>query len=245
MNKLALLQQQAINSAKKEDWPKAVEVNTSILEFNPNDTGALNRLAAAHLQLGQKKPAQNYLEQVLKIDKTNSIALKHLACLKSKTKVNAPSFSKEHFIEEPGITKVVDLHRLAGKKVLENLKMGDECTLMIKNRYISVESENLYIGALPEDLSFRLSKLIKNGNKYLCFIHNANCKNCTVYLKEIYRSKKNSHVNSFPTSKANLNSINDLDEQFMVEEDVPLNIVETDNDEEETPAVNTKTTLTI
>jgi len=233
MNNKSILQRLAIQSAKNQDWEKATQLNQEIIKIDENDTSALNRLGIALSQLGEKAAAIKYLERSLKIDKSNSIAKKHLERLSKNKKLNAPSFANNHFIEEPGKTKTVELHRLASKNVLNVLTVGTACELIPKNRYISVEANQNYIGALPEDLSFRLSKLIKGGNKYSCYIRSINASSCVIFLREMKRSLKNEYINSFPLARTQLTTINDIDDTF-IEDDVPIQIVETDYDEEKT-----------
>jgi len=226
---------QAIQAAKAGDWQTAVDKNLELLTISSTDIGALNRLATSYLQLGKHKEAQAALEEVLTLDKSNQIARKHLANIKAKKKAKKPSFSNEQFIEEPGVTKIVELHRLANKSQLHDLNVGQPCQLVTKNRYISVETaEGEYIGALPEDLSYRLTKLMNRGNKYECLVHSANEKECHLYIKETVRSKKNEHINSFPLNRTSIAAINDVDERFLLENDIPITIVSTDEDTEKT-----------
>jgi hypothetical protein len=53
-----------------------------------------------------------------------------------------------------------------------------------------------------------------------------------VYIRETLRSAKNQDINSFPLNKAQVSAINDIDDLFMLEEDIPVEIIETDNDTE-------------
>lgn len=233
MNKQVVLQLQAVTAAKNSNWQKAIAFNEEMLAIDPKDIGALNRLGLAYIQIGKTAKAKKTFRQALKIDSSNPIAQKNLDKLKNKQST-LPSFSKEHFIEEPGKTKIVELHRLASKNVLTSLAPGSECTLKIKNRYIAIESDKKYIGTLPEDLSFRLTKLINRGNQYECFIHSISTKSCQVYayLKEVTRSKRNNNILSFPASKNSIATINDIDEKFLLENDIPMEIVSTDTDAE-------------
>jgi tetratricopeptide (TPR) repeat protein len=233
MNKQSTLQLQAVTAAKNSDWKKAVIFNEEILETNSENLGALNRLGLAYVQIGKKAKAKKTFKQALEIDSSNKIAKKNLEKIKNK-QTNTPNFSKEHFIEEPGKTTIVELHRLAGKTVLINLTSGSECQLKIKNRYIAVEANKKYLGTLPEDLSFRLTKLINRGNEYDCFIHSISVKSCQVhiYIKEVLRSKKNINILSFPANKDNIATINDIDEKFLLEDNIPMEIVHTDTDSE-------------
>lgn len=234
MNTSSPAKQQAIAAAKNGDWDRAVQVNAQILESNPQDTQALNRLGVAYLQLGKKTDAKKAFSKVLEIDKTNLIAKKHLKSIKSKQAPAKLSFTKQHFIEEPGRTKIVELHRLSGKQVLDTLSVGDECELTLKKRYISVECNGQYVGSIPEDVSFRLSKLIKTGNTYLCCIHSFNNATCTVYLKEMKRSRRNKDIHSFPSLKNAQSSVQDIDDRLLLEDDIPVEITNHDRDVEKT-----------
>lgn len=231
MNKLASLQLQAVNAAKNSNWEKAVELNEQILEIDNKNLGALNRLGLSYLQVKKSAKAKNCFKQVLEIDCSNSIAKKNLAKIKNKQET-APKFSQEHFIEEPGKTKIVELHRLASKETLNCLTAGEPCQLKIKTRYISVDCNGKHIGTLPEDLSFRLTKLIKRGNKYETFIHSASAKSTFVYIKEVFKSDKNENIHSFPLNKNLIATISDVDEKFLLEDNIPMEIVNTDTDEE-------------
>ena len=234
MNTQSLLRNQAIQAAKVRDWQSAIDINLQLLEQNQNDTGALNRLGLAYLQTDNKQKAKECFLKSLELDSSNTIAKKHLQNLKSNYTSTVPSFTRQYFIEEPGRTKTVELVRLAGKQVIESLSVGQSCELKPKNRFISVEMDNQYIGALPEDLSFRLAKLIERGNKYSCCIRSCNSSNhCSVYLKETYRSPQNSDYLSFPLSRTAINSASDIDESvLLLDEDIPMEILDTDSDME-------------
>lgn len=234
MSLQADLRNLAIKDAKNGDWQQAVDHNLQLLELDPDNTNALNRLAVAYVQLGQVKKAKETFLQVLEFDKNNKIANKHLEKIKNNQTYVAPSFSKSHFIEEPGKTKTVPLFRLAGKNVLDAVSVGKECSLKIKNRFISIEVDGTYVGALPEDISFRLSKLIKSGNEYQCLIRSCNPKNCEVFLKESFQAEPNRGTHSFPPNKMSLNPLSEVEESVVLEENIPVEIVETDTDTEKT-----------
>lgn len=235
MSQSQKLQKQAVVAAKQQDWDEAVRINQEILDLRPLDVNALNRLGAAYLQLKNPRKAKDIFSQVMKIDRNNKLAQKHLERIKSKNEKNLPSFSQKSFIEEPGKTKSVDLYRLAGKEILENLNVGQEGELEPKNRYISINVDGTYIGSLPEDLSFRLTKLMDSGNAYSCLVQSCDKNHCTVFLKEEVRSDKNQDINSFPKNhKENVSTvavINEVDES-MLEDDIPVEIVSTDTDAE-------------
>ena len=171
-------------------------------------------------------------QEVIKLDKANIIAKKHLQKLQHNQKIIAPTFTRQHFIEEPGKTTTVELHRLAGKNVLEKVSVGQECTLKLKNRFISISADDTYVGALPEDLSFRLSKLMTKGNTYSCFIRSVSATGIIVHLREQLRAPENKDIHSFPPNKHSSAALNDIvDERLLLDEDVPMHIVHTDSDE--------------
>lgn len=204
------LKLQAIAAAKAGQWDDALAFNLTALEQNPDDLGTLNRLGISQLSLGQKKAAKETFERVLTLDKTNQLAQKNLHRLKGKT-VPSLLFSNRHFIEEPGKTKVVELHRLASKPILVELRVGTACVLKTKKRYISVEANDSYIGALPEDLSFRMTKLMESGNQYEAAVWAASATSCSVFLKEIHRSASNADIASFPCLHNQQNHNDDFD----------------------------------
>lgn len=230
MSTYSKLRTQAILAAKKTDWHAAVAINEQILTSYPDDVGSYNRLGLAQLQLGDRSAAKTSFSKALEIDRSNAIAKKQLERISSKKTTTLPSFSTEHFIEEPGRTKIVELHRLAGKQVLEELSVGSHCKLVAKKRYISVETlQGTYIGALPEDISFRLIKLIESGNVYACMIQKITSNQCSVYLKETHRSPANLDTHSFPPGKINSNSVLDIDDRFLMEDEMAVE----DSDDEE------------
>jgi len=239
---LAQLEEKAIQSAKNQDWNGAIDANRQLIEENEQDIQAYIRLGVAQVQLGQVKEAKLAFTQALELDKTNQLAKKHLIKLENNQTITLSALpADEEFIEEPGKTKTLELTRLAGKDQLENLSVGQVCELRSKNRFISVEVNKVYIGSLPEDLSSRLTKLMKGGNEYVCYIRSISTTNCTctVFIKEVSRSADQEYVNSFPVSKSSATALNEMyaDDNYSFEiENIPLQIVETDNDEERTTA---------
>lgn len=218
---LPFLQQQAIKAAKDLNWEEAIRINEEILTLNERDVAALNRLGLAHLQLQKPKKAAEIFNSVLAIDKCNIIAQKHIKNLREKNgSTQLLSFTGTNtFIEEPGKARIIELHRLAGKQVLYLLSIGQSCKLVPKNRFISVETEDgVYIGALPEDLSFRLTKLITRGNTYACLIYSRNEKQCSIHLAEDEVAKRNEHLPSFPPKKIGTGA--QLQDDFVPDEEV-------------------------
>lgn len=232
MQNQMLLKQEAINAAKNSDWAKAILINQEIIERYGEEPETMNRLGLAYLKNNQVAEAKKTFKRTLEIDKSNIIANKHLDKIKNNESSVDIIFNQDNdFIEEPGKSKIVTLHRLAGKDQLKKLKVGQVCFLQLKNRYISIVDENdRHIGALPEDISFRLSKLISNGNEYRCVVYKVNEKQCLIQVKETFRSKKNEQIVSFP-NKAQNNLV--LPDDFILEEDIPFEVLGEEEDEED------------
>lgn len=199
------LAQQAVSSALKGNWSKALELNKFILKKYPKDIDSLNRLARAYAELGKMKQARLNAKKVLKIDPYNPIAKKSLekwkGLKKGETITSGPSSAKA-FLEEPGKTKLVSLLHLGSENILAKLDAGDEVKINPHAHRVSIITlGGEYIGRLTDDLSARIRELIKFGNEYVAFIKSANKNEVKVFLKETKRSPKLSDIPSFSTDK--------------------------------------------
>ncbi len=187
-------QNQAIQTALSGDWNKAISLNKSILEENPGNVEALNRMALAYMILGKTKSAKNTYQKVLEIDPLNSIALKNLKKVKtdsSKNSENSVTIQVNNiFLEETGKTKVVDLINLAQAEILLTLRTGQSVDLSIKRLKIFISQGKKYIGVLPDDIGKRLIKFTKGGNKYEAFVKSVNHQNVTIFIHEVKRATK-------------------------------------------------------
>ena len=171
------LEKKAIKAALSSRWEEAVKINQEILKVFPDDIEALNRLGYALFQLGKIKEARACFKKVLKNDRYNPVAIKNLERLKKVEKIEPQkrevSLSPSLFLEEPGKTKTVTLVKTAPQEVLSSLSIGQPVVLHPKRYAIEVRTkENIYLGAIPDDLSFRLKKLIKGGYEYQALVKN-------------------------------------------------------------------------
>lgn len=200
------LEKQAIQAAIKGSWQQAVELNRQLIKENPKNTPALNRLARAYWELGKTDQAQKTYRHVLTLDPYNSIATKNLQRLVRKRKKLTKKkiiYLSNLFLEEPGKTKTIKLIRLASAEILSELSNGQPVKLEAKKRTISVTSEDkIYLGTIPDDLSLRLIKFIKGGNRYQAFVKAVDRKNLEIFIREIFRSKHFRNLPSFPATGA-------------------------------------------
>ena len=78
------LKNQAIQTALEGNWQEAIAINKSLVQENPEDMDALNRLALAYTIMGKLKEAKSTYQKVLDLDPLNPIALRNLKKLKDK-----------------------------------------------------------------------------------------------------------------------------------------------------------------
>lgn len=211
------IRDQAISTALTGDWKNAVSLNKELIDENPSDIDALNRLALAFQVLGKTTSAKTTYQKVLKIDPLNPIAQRNLRQLKtSKTKADtlAEFQINNDFIEETGKTKVVELLNTAQANVIQSLRTGAGVNLSIKrNRIFVLKGEKQYLGVLPDDIGKRLIKFLKAGNKYEAYIKSASPKKVLVFIKELKRTTRFKNQPSFlPASESKLfdNKIKDF-----------------------------------
>ncbi len=193
------LKTQAIQTALQGDWNAAVTLNQMLLEEDPNDIDALNRLAFAKASLGNLKEAKNTYQKVLMIDGTNPIALKNLQRLSGASGKPLPTLHVNNvFIEEPGKTKVIELINIADKKVISPLRNGEHLSLAVKRMKIFVhDSQKQYIGMLPDDIGNRLIKFIDGGNHYEAYVKTVTNSKVILLIKEVKRAPKFKNQPSF------------------------------------------------
>lgn len=197
------LKDKAIQTALKGNWQEAISANKELLEENPKDIDALNRLALAYTIVGKIKSAKMTYQKVLDFDALNPIALRNLKNLKnsknpSKTDSYIMTILNNQFIEETGKTKVVDLINIAPASVIQTLRTGEKVDLSIKRLKIFVlKNEKQYLGVLPDDIGKRLIKFIKAGNKYEAYIKSINPHKVIIFIKELKRATRLKNQPSF------------------------------------------------
>lgn len=189
---------QAIQTALIGDWTNAIVLNEQILKETPDDINTLNRLGFAFLSMGNTKNAKLVYEKVLALDMKNPIAIRNLKRLSgaNNRKISAPL--NNLFIEETGKTKIIELVNLADKKVLSYLRSGEKISMRIKrNKIFALDSDEKYIGSLPDDIGKRLTEFINGGNIYDAYIWSIDDNRISVFIREVKRVKKYINQPSF------------------------------------------------
>ena len=196
----------AIAAALAQDWKEAIRVNLAVLKEEKSDIEALCRLAFAYLKTGQLLAAKRTYLKVLDLDKYNQIAtknLKKMTTLKKKDMANEASafMSPMIFLEEPGKTKIVECVHVAPTHTLSTLSAGQEVFLKPKNHCIEVRTSSCtYVAALPDDMSFKLHKMMAAGNTYQAIVKGVDKKSVKIMLRELTRGKKFAKQPSFTSS---------------------------------------------
>jgi tetratricopeptide (TPR) repeat protein len=189
----------AIQAALEANWELAVELNLGILDEDEHNIAALNRLARAYTELGQKDAAKTVYQKVLSLDKYNAVALKNLKVLPHQ-KITSGDIvrSREDFIEEPGKTKAVNLIKVADRALLLSLECKQTLSLVPRARLIAVTTaDRLTIGYLPDDLSLKLKKLLAHGYEYAVCLKSASDNTATIFVREIKRPRSKNATASF------------------------------------------------
>lgn len=196
----------AIDCALNCKWQDALDTNLKLLEIEPQNAEYLNRLAKSYFELGKYTDSKKIYNQVLEFDPYNSIAqknLKKLSAIKKgdgeiKLSSSTMSISPSLFLEEPGITSLVSLVKVAEPQKLLTLSPGTNVFLNMKKRGIGVvDSEGQYLGAFPDDSAFHMLRLVKGGNKYQVIIKSVKSNGIIILVREVYRSKKFKNQASF------------------------------------------------
>ncbi len=184
----------AIYAALSSNWKSAIDINKTLLKENPGNLNALNRLGFAYLSSGEIKKAKTAFDKVLKIDPFNPIATKNSKKIKGKSVISGDesmTISPKVFLEEPGITKTVRLVNLASKSVLSSFHCGQSVNYVIKKNRVEIRTlDSIYIGILPDDLSFKIKRFTRLGNKYEIFIKTVEDTSVSVLIRETKRGKR-------------------------------------------------------
>lgn len=209
MNNSSALSQQAISAALSSNWEKALELNQQIVDTDPKNVEALNRLGRASFELGKLTQAKKYFDCALQNDPYNQIAAKFLKRIKTFSKKSPKGETSaetstylpvdgDMFIEEAGKTKMVSLLKVAEPQKLSTLSAGVQVKFVIKNHSIAVTDQgDDYLGVLPDDISHHLIRLIHGGNKYQAVIKNIKTNSLSLIIREVYRCPRFRNQPSF------------------------------------------------
>jgi len=206
MSDMTISDAAAISAALAQDWKEAIRINLALLKTSKNNISFLNRLGFAYLQCGQITDAKKIFLKVTKLDTYNQIAAKNLKKLgsvrqKDLIKTKRTQVTPMSFLEEPGKTKIVECVNCAPLQVLLTVSPGEEIELKARNHVVEARNDkSVYLGALPDDLSFRLIKFLGVGNTYQALVKSVGKNSLTLFLREMSRGKQFANQPSFSST---------------------------------------------
>ncbi len=205
--------QRAQQLAANGEWEEAVELNREILEGEPRDVAALNRLGKALSELRRFREAYDAYSQALEMDPANQIARRNLQRLEPLKDLKdqgddggagaasgrRTQARQSMFIEEIGKTRLTELQDAASNETLAQMTSGDLVELKVEGPQIVVYSEDgLRLGQLEPRLAQRLITLIEGGNRYGAAITAVEPGMVRVIVRELYQDPSQAGRLSFP-----------------------------------------------
>ena len=203
------LARNAIDLATKGRWADALQINRQILDLDPSDCGAWNRMGKALVQLGRYPGARDAFAETLKLDPSNGIARKNLEKLEGLREegANSPASTAEvslkQFIEDTGKSAVTPLVSLGDRETIKRLVSGQPIELRMQECKLFIEtSTGDYVGQVEPKLATRLAELVRGGNRYEGHITSALENGVSVMLRETVVSPNQAGKRSFPSRSA-------------------------------------------
>lgn len=203
------LGKEAVKAALKGEWESAAELNRALLELNPNDCEASNRLAKALMELGDYAEARQILETLRVRAPGNNIARKNLARLEQlqtcggdiRRSAAGDDGLPRMFIAESGKSCTTILQKPAGASAMATVSAGDVVALQLCGETVAVTArDGSYLGTLERRLGRRLHKLMAAGNQYAAAIVGTGAAGISVILRETRQHPTLRHVVSFPSA---------------------------------------------
>ncbi len=156
------LEKKAIDFALNANWKGATEINSQILEKDPNNIDAKLRLGKAYLQLKEFNKAKKLFKDVLSIDPINTTAQKNLklATEKKSERRVLHSLNSNSLIIEPGTSTEAKFEITAKRVFSEDFTPGEKFNFRIeKNGFVVLrvkEEEEIELGTINGDVLQKL-----------------------------------------------------------------------------------------
>ncbi|OGC70723.1 hypothetical protein A2415_03755 [candidate division WWE3 bacterium RIFOXYC1_FULL_39_7] len=136
---IALLAKRAIGEALKGNWDSAIQLNTQILEKNPDNLDAKLRLGRAYMQTKQFVKAKKMFKEALHLDPINQVAHKNIDLINSnKLDLNSSIINPGILIKEPGTTSEIAMQLTGRGMTGDKFTSGEILSLKIKKKSVDV-----------------------------------------------------------------------------------------------------------
>lgn len=203
------VEEQAIRAALSGRWKEADSLNRVLLQWDPNDVEALNRLGKALMELQRYEEAYASYSRALELDPYNRISRKNQERLSSLLTAERRSekpegegreqFLPDLFISESGKSAVVPLRLLADPQVLQQLSRGEIVRLEAAGQTVLVKTDqDVVLGRLDPRVGHRLAEFIQAGNRYAAAIAEASESAVKVFVRETHQHPRMASRASFP-----------------------------------------------
>ena len=194
--------ERAIEHALERHWDLAAEVNRALLDDDPQDVEAANRLGKALTELNDLAGAADAYQHALSIDAANAIARKNLARLgdrrgggrpkrarraTKKASATRPAALAVHsLVEESGKSAEFALRR-PNRQALKGVVAGDAAALEPVDQGVVVKSvTGAMLGTIDARPGLRLMRMMEGGNGYAAVIRHVDGGEATVYIREVH-----------------------------------------------------------
>ncbi len=184
---------QAINAAMESRWADAVAANRLVLESDPNDVEAWNRLGKAESELGHYDRAREAFAKALAISPNNTIAKKNLERLGllragARGRAQHARVPPQFFIEETGKTGIISLVETAPKEALARVSAGEPVRLEpADHRLVVKNADGEVLGTVEPKVGLRLLGFMRGGNKYAAAVISIDANGVKVFVRETHQ----------------------------------------------------------
>ncbi len=203
------LEEQAIQMALQGRWEEAERLNRFLLEREPQNVDALNRLGKALMELHRYDEAYAAYGRALELDPYNRIARKNrerLGQLLAQAERETPlergereQIQPDLFIAESGKSAIVSLHGPIPPQLFHRLGRGQHVRLEAAGENVLVKTEEgEVLGRLEPRIGRRLAEFIQMGNRYAAAIAELTGNEVKLFIRETYQHPRLAGRLSFP-----------------------------------------------
>ena len=193
----------AITLATEGKWAQAALLNREILDADPYNAQAFNRLGRALVELGNLGDAVSAFRSALELDPENAIAAKHVARLNWAAEAPFPppapaaaGLRAKVFTGDSGKSAEVVLLASAGAA---HASPGTPVFLERDGSSLrALDSSGAHLGLVPTKVARRLAVLIAGGNRYDGAVSGCADGALRVVLRETYQHPSQRSKVSFP-----------------------------------------------
>jgi len=198
--------EEARRAALDGNWDDAIEINKNLLERDPKDSAAYNRLGRAYLEKQDYATAYEAYSDALKSDPANLISRRNLQRLERLRAGTAPADAPATvfprtlvFIEEVGKTWVDELVNPAPLNELAEIYAGQKLELVPDGQRLAVhDASGRRIGEIEAKTAERVMQLMTAGNIYEVYALGPSAASIRVILREVHHDPSLVGQISFP-----------------------------------------------